>query len=173
MKLKIIILSLLIIPSLVFAQDAPKKKAYFFYLDSCPHCHNVNNYFNANGIYDKYDVKKIDASVPANEKFLMQLYEANGYPEDQRGGVPVVVFGDKFLLGDKPIIDNFATEIEAVENTQVANVPADIVVHEGPIAEVSAVSPASGNKKNYFPVVIGALVIIVAGALVFVNRKKD
>jgi len=174
-------LILILLPAFVSAQSAPKKSAYFFYLDACPHCHNVNDFFNANGIYDKYDIKKLDASVPANGRFLMQLYEANNYPEDQRGGVPVVAFDDKFLVGDKPIIDNFVKEIEAVENTEVSNVPADIVAHEGALVETAkpASVPQSGtstderNKKSYFPVVIGALVILGAGALIFINRKES
>src|SRR4030042_729815 len=101
MKLKFILIAVLLAPLLVFGQDASKKKAYFFYLDSCPHCHNVNDFFNANGIYDKYDIVKLDASIPQNGEFLMKLYEANDYPESQRGGVPVVAFGDKFFIGDK------------------------------------------------------------------------
>jgi len=178
MKLKIAALATLLVPFLVFAQDIPKKSAYFFYLDACPHCHNVNDYFNANGLYDKYDIKKLDASVPANGRFLMQLYETSGYPKEQQGGVPVMAFGDKFFAGDKPIIDNFVTEIEAVGSTEVANVSTDIVVHEGAIAEASQAVPApqSGNaasqgKKSFFPIAIGALVVITAGALIFVNRK--
>jgi len=178
MQLKFLFAVFVLLPVLVFAQDNAKKTAYFFYLDSCPHCHNVNDYFNANGLYDKYDIRKLDASVPQNGEFLMKLYEANGYPEEQRGGVPVVAFGNKLFVGDKPIIDNFVKEIDATEDAQVPNVPADIVVHEGPIAEVNQAAsvPQSGttasqSKKNYFPVVIGALVVITAGALVFVNRK--
>lgn len=179
MRLKIVGLIILLLPLFVFAQgDVPKKSAYFFYLDACPHCHNVNNFFNENGLYEKYDIKKLDASVPANGKFLMQLYGANGYLESQRGGVPVAAFGDKFLIGDKPIVDNFVKEIEAAESTDVPDVPADIVVREGPIAEAAraeavpaAAAADQSGKKNYFPAIVGALVVITAGALVFLNRK--
>lgn len=173
---KIIILFLLILPVLALAQESPAKKtAYFFYLDSCPHCHNVDNYFTANGVYEKYDIKKLDASVSANGKFMMDLYATNNYPEDQRGGVPVVAFGDKFLIGDKPIIDNFVQQIETTDNTdQMPKAPADIVVHDGPIPSPAAVSEstASGqNKKNVATVVIVAIVLLGAGALIYFNRK--
>ncbi len=173
---KIIILFLLILPVLALAQESPAKKtAYFFYLDSCPHCHNVDNYFAANGVYEKYDIKKLNASIPANGKFLMDLYAANNYPEDQRGGVPVAAFGDKFLIGDKPIIGNFVQEIEATDNTdQMPKAPADIVVHEGPISSPAAVSqPAANgqNKKNVSAVVLVAVVLVGGGALIYLNRK--
>lgn len=169
---------ILTIPLFVFAQGDVKKKAYFFYLDTCPHCHNVDKYFTENGIYDKYDVKKLDASVAANGKFMMDLYEANGYPEDQRGGVPVVAFGKKFFIGDKPIIDNFVKEIEAADDTnQFPSPPDDIVVHDGPIASVSSMPEAAttgaGNKKDFSAVIIFALIIIIGGALIYLNRKES
>jgi hypothetical protein len=189
---KILLLALILtFPLLSFAQDSPKKKAYFFYLDSCPHCHNVNDYFNANGIYDKYDIKKLDASAGQNGQLLMKLYEANNYPENQRGGVPVVAFGDKFLVGDKPVIDGFVNQIEVSESALQLPNPAGVdvsglVVHDGPIdsssasptaqAGQSAQKPASvaggEKKKNWIPLIIGALVIVGAGTLLFLNREK-
>lgn len=190
MKLKIAALVILLVPFLVFAQDTnAKKKAYFFYLDTCPHCHNVNDYFNANGVYDKYDIEKLDASIPQNGQFLMKLYAANNYPENQRGGVPVVAFGDKFFVGDQPIIDNFVKDIEASDsayqlpNPDQSGGELNIVVHNGPIAsgasenksasqENSANNVDAGNKNNYVPVIIAGLVIVGAGALIFANRKS-
>lgn len=186
-KILAIIAVLVLFPALTFAQDVPKKTAYFFYLDTCPHCHNVNDYFNANGIYDKYNIVKLDASVPQNGQFLMALYGANNYPESQRGGVPVVAFGDKFYVGDQPIIDNFVKEIDASQNADQLPNPnkdgsaPDVVVHEGPIGAAvpaeaavagnNADSAGSGNKKSYVPVIVGVLVILGAGALIYVNRK--
>ena len=188
MRIKYLIAITILIPAFVFAQDSGKKKAYFFYLDSCPHCHNVNDYFNANGIYDKYDIRKLDASVLQNGEFLLKLYEANGYSEDQRGGVPVAAFGDKFFVGDKPIIDNFVKEIDASDIAfQLPNPGREgsdpgVVVHEGPIAAVPSASTAAepkeknvnkGNKNNLVPVVITAITVICAGALIYVSRKKS
>lgn len=181
-----IVFFLILLPAFVFAQDAPKKKAYFFFLDTCPHCHNVNKYFIANGIYDKYDITILDASVPANGELLAKFYEADKYPAEQRGGVPAIVFGDKFFVGDAPIIDNFVKEIEASQNADQPPNPnkdgsiPNVVAHDGPITEApvnDAVSKAgdatAGNKKSYLPVIVGALVVLGAGALIYVNRKKD
>jgi hypothetical protein len=194
MKLRIAALVLLIVPFFAVAQDAgAKKQAYFFYLETCPHCHNVDKFFTENGIYDKYDIKKLDASIPQNGQLLMKLYEANSYSEDQRGGVPVIAFGDKFFVGDKPIIDNFVKEIDAssiadqLPNPEKDGSAPDIVVHDGPLsaasangAEKAAGNPANGNespstdttKKNYVPLIIAGIVVVGAGALIVVNRNK-
>ncbi len=181
---KIIIVLFLLIPILALAQEnTPQKTAYFFYLDTCSHCHNVDKYFAENGLYDKYDIKKLNAAVSANGKFMMDLYAANNFPEDQRGGVPVVAFGEKFFVGDKPIIENFVKEIDAAENTnQSPNPPADILVHDGPISSTSEaanepIANSSGGKsdtgkKNYFPLAVAAFVIIGAGILILSNRKS-
>ena len=185
MKLKIITLFLLLFPALALAQDSGKKKtAYFFYLDTCPHCHNVDKYFTDNGLYDKYDIKKLDASVSANGQFLEELYAANNFPEEQRGGVPVVAFADKFMIGDKPIIDNFMKEIDASDGAFQLPDPeggvsaSDLSVHDGSISPETPVSvspeqnPSAGNKKNFFPVIIAAIIVVGAGALIISNRNN-
>jgi hypothetical protein len=175
MKLKIIVLSLLIIPSLVFAQDAPKKKAYFFYGDTCPHCKKVEAYFQENGIYDKYDISSLEFSNPFNARLLLKFGDV--FNDPNKGGVPAVAFGDKFLVGDQPIIDNFAREIDAANNANELPDPDKIASANGTNASSSqnnqTAPAASGNKKNYFPVVTGALIILGIGALIYINRKKQ
>jgi len=182
MKLKIIILSLLIIPSLVFAQDVPKKKAYFFYGDSCPHCKKVEAYFQENGIYDKYDITSLEFSNPFNTRLLLKFGDV--FNDPNKGAVPAVAFGDKFIVGDQPIMDNFVREIDAADNANELPDPDKITNKSGdnssaapdnqanPTVQQSA-NQTSGNKKNYFPVIVGALVVLGVGALIFVNRKKS
>ena len=176
---KIIIILLLLIPFLTLAQENPvKKKAYFFYGDQCPHCKNVEAYFQENGIYDKYEITSLEVvSNPFNAKLFVQFGKAFGVKD--WGGVPAIVFGDKYLLGDKPIIDNFVQEIDAAENANELPDPDKIAnannMGEQRTASVppSGTTASQGNKKNYFPVVIGALVVLGIGALVLVNRKKQ
>jgi LPXTG-motif cell wall-anchored protein len=172
----------LLLPFFSSAQDnSQKKKAYLFFLTTCPHCQNVDNYFSSNGIYDKYDITKMDASNPFNANLLSKFYDASG--ESGKGGVPAVAFGDKFIVGDGPIIDNFAREIDAADNANTLpdpnkNVPdsnntvpqANNVMNN---QEKTQPSAQTGNKKNIFPVVIVALVLIGGGALIYINRKKS
>jgi len=167
-------LFLILIPALVFAQDVPKKKAYFFYGDTCPHCKKVEAFFQENGIYDKYDITSLEFSNPFNARLLLKFGEI--YNDPNKGGVPAIAFADKFIVGDQPIIDTFAKEIDATDKADALPDPDKIVSANGTGDQQPAYAEASagkGNKKNYFPVVMIALVILGAGALIYVNRKKS
>jgi len=108
-KTILIILILLAIPLLSFGQE--KKKAVYFYSKTCAHCVKVNEYFQNNGIYDKYDIKKVEADSAENFSYLNKFFDAFGVSAQKRG-YPVIFFGTKMLIGDQPIIDNFLKEIE-------------------------------------------------------------
>lgn len=88
-----------------------KKKALFFYQEVCQHCQNVDRYFSENGIYDKYEIKKIEISGTYNLNYFNQFFDAFQVDPDKRGW-PAVFFGQTFLVGDEPIIKNFVNEIE-------------------------------------------------------------
>ncbi|MCX6767072.1 MAG: LPXTG cell wall anchor domain-containing protein [Candidatus Moranbacteria bacterium] len=175
MKKLVIILFFLLMPVLTFAQDTGKKKAYFFYGDTCPHCKKVEAYFQENGIYDKYDITSLEFSNPFNTRLLLKFGDVLNDPN--KGAVPAVAFGDKLIVGDQPIIDNFVKEIDVADNANELPDPDKIAGTNGANTSFnknnSPVPAASGNKKNYFPVIVGALVVLGVGALIFVNRKKQ
>jgi len=160
MNLKFFAIAMLLVPTLVFAQDSGKKKAYYFYGEQCPHCQNVDEYFQENGIYEKYDITKLEFSNPFNARLLMKFGEK--FNSEYKGSVPAIAFAGKFLVGDTPIIEKFVREIDAAENANELPDPEKMNSGEEP----------SGNKKNYFPVIIGALIVVTAGALIYINRKK-
>lgn len=182
---KFIVILFLLVPVLTFAQDSGKKKAYFFYGDTCPHCKKVEEYFQANGIYDKYDITSLEFSNPFNTRLLLKFGDV--FNDPNKGGVPAIAFGDKFIVGDQPIIDNFVREIDAADNASELPDPDKIASanknnssvdqnnqnnQAAPAASLPA-GEAGGNKKNYFPVIIGALIVLGIGALVYINRKKS
>ena len=170
MKLKFITIIFLLIPILALAQDNTKKKAYYFYGEQCPHCKNVDEYFQANGIYDKYEITKLDFSNPFNARLLMKFGEAFDNP--YKGSVPAIAFDDRFLVGDTPIIENFEKEIDAADAYSLPD-PDKIGKNSGSESQKSENNPApAGNKKNYFPVILIALAVVGGGALVYVNLKK-
>ncbi|HLM83601.1 MAG TPA: hypothetical protein VK254_00095 [Candidatus Bathyarchaeia archaeon] len=186
MKLKLIALVLLLIPALALAQESPaKKKAYFFYGDTCPHCKKVEAYFQESGIYDKYEITSLEFSDPFNTRLLLKFGDA--FNDPAKGAVPAIAFDDKFIVGDQPIIDNFVKEIDASNNSYELPDPDKIANAKGnkisandtggqqtATAETAAgKSAGEGNKKNYFPVIIIALAILAVGALVYINRKKE
>jgi hypothetical protein len=167
-----IALIFVLLPLLVFAQGDTKKKAYYFYGEQCPHCQKVDEYFKANGIYDKYDITKLEFSNPFNTRLLLKFGEA--FKSEFKGSVPAMAFGDKFLVGDQPIIDSFEKEIATVDAKELPD-PDKIasVVSTGDQTRASVPqSESKGNKKNIFFVIITALVLVGGGALIYANRKK-
>ena len=158
-------------PIIALAQGDAKKKAYFFYGDQCLHCHKVDDYFKANGVYDKYDITKLEFGNPFNARLLLKFGDV--YNDPDKGAVPAMAFADKFIVGDQPIIDNFAREIDAADASILPD-PDKIsqnTATENPTS--SNTSAPAGNKKNYFPVIIVALIAIGGATLVYVNRKKS
>lgn len=111
-KLFFTTLIVLALPLISFGQE--KKKAIYFYTETCPHCVRVNEYFRSNGIYEKYEIKRIEASSPENYGRLNQYFDAFGVASEKRG-YPVIFFADQMLIGDQPIIGNFVSEIESAD----------------------------------------------------------
>ncbi len=120
-KIYLALLFLILVPASVFAQtkssnqtQAAKKKAVYFYNESCLHCQKVNDYFTANGIYNEYDIKKYETSDPKNVEYLNQFFDALGVQPDKRGW-PVIFFDDKMLIGDQDIIGNFVKDMNVAD----------------------------------------------------------
>lgn len=107
------IIVFLIIPFLAFAQ-AEKKKALLFYSENCPHCKEVEKYFEQEKIYDKYEIKKIDVSGEYNLAYINEFFDAFGISQQNRGW-PAVFFDNQIMVGSPPIIKNFTVEIEKVD----------------------------------------------------------
>lgn len=110
---KFVFLVFLFLPILVFAQTE-KKKALFFYSEACPHCQEVEKYFEEENIYDKYEIRKIDVSGEYNFAFLNEFFDAFGISQQNRGW-PAVFFGNEILVGSPPIVEEFVLEIDRVE----------------------------------------------------------
>lgn len=111
----ILILSSLAIFSQTKAEEpVAKKKAVYFYSETCVHCEKVNKYFEEKNVYALYDIEKVEASGPYNALYLNKFFDAFSVPAEKRG-FPVIFFQDKMILGDEPIINNFIIEIEKAD----------------------------------------------------------
>ncbi len=93
-KLFIFFLLVLFLPVLVLAQNE-KKKAVYFYSDTCPRCQNVENYFQSNGTYEKYEIQKLNTHQKENFEKLNALFSAFGVEEKKRG-VPAIFLIENF-----------------------------------------------------------------------------
>jgi len=99
---------LLVATTTIFAQEP--SKIFFFYGVGCQHCAQVEKFFEVNKIFDKYPIEKKEIYFNKENALLFnQKMNKLGIPQDQRG-VPTVVIGNKVLIGDKPIIDEFVSE---------------------------------------------------------------
>lgn len=137
---KIIFLIAIILFLPIFSHAQGEKKAVYFYSETCTHCKVVNDYFQNNAIYDKYDIQKIETSGPYNVDYLNKFFDAFNVPMENRG-FPVIFFADKMIAGDQPIISSFETEIEKIDASQFPT-PESIAVaikQENPINQKTPV----------------------------------
>lgn len=117
MRKIIFFLILLLLPVTTWAQS-PKKKAVYFYSETCTHCVKVNEFFVANDIYEKYDIKKVESSGLAEMRSLNEYFGAFGIDNPEEIGFPAVFFDDQKLIGDVAIINNFLAEMEQADGTE-------------------------------------------------------
>lgn len=148
-RIFLILCLLLALPAVVLAQTG-KPKAIYFYSDTCPHCQRVNQYFAENGVYDKYEIQKVQADTPENFQKLNRFFDAFGVPAESRG-YPVIFFDTKMIIGDQPIIDNFVKEIG---NSDAALFPDPDTVKRGLAEKGQAPNPANQKVSAQVPIPI-------------------
>lgn len=84
-----------------------EKTILFFYGIGCPHCVQVEEYFEENDFYEKYPIEgKEIYQDRANALLFNEIMDDHKIPVNQRG-VPAVVIGDEVIVGDTPIIRDF------------------------------------------------------------------
>ncbi len=100
----------MLLPNVSKAENT--SKIYFFYGQGCPHCGEVEEFFNENDLYSKYPVEKKEIYFNRENAVLFnKLMDDLGILSQYRG-VPAVVIGNKALIGDTPIITSFITETD-------------------------------------------------------------
>lgn len=108
----IIFLFLLFIKFLPFVEANNSSQIYFFYGQGCFHCSRVEQYFKNEKIFIRYPViKKEIYSNRDNAVLFNNLLDKLNVTSNNRG-VPTVIIGNKVLMGDTPIIDNFIIEAD-------------------------------------------------------------
>lgn len=174
-----VLIFIIFLPSLVFAQEQ-KKKALYFYSESCSLCEEVDDYFNFAGFYEKYSLEKIEVSGPYNMSFLNEFFDVFGVKKEKRGW-PAIVFGNEMLIGSQPIIEKFSREMEESGTTE-RPVPAEIKKNFEQKRQVAA--DGMENKKISFLMVSGlgfidsvspcslAVVVVLLSILLFLRRER-
>jgi glutaredoxin len=94
----------------------PVARFILFYGETCPHCHKVMDEYLPT-VYAKYgdqvehQYTEVWSSTD-NYRIMLGLETKLGVPQDQQGGVPALVIGDKVLVGEVDIPDKLETYID-------------------------------------------------------------
>jgi len=133
----------------VHAQN--REKIYLFYGTGCPHCAEVLNYFERENYFNKYSVEKREIYFDRENALLYtSILDRLNIPQENRG-VPTIVIGNKVIVGDRPIIENFVTEVDKFINTDTVR------------DEVQ--NPKTAGENSNQPLDL-TLVAVIAGSLV-------
>lgn len=73
-------------------------KIYFFYSDSCPHCHEAQAYISKK--YPALPIERVDVATP--EGYNLFLTCAKKFNLGNRIGTPLFCMGDKHMMGWAP-----------------------------------------------------------------------
>ena len=166
-KIFFVLIFLFFIPLLVFG--AEKKKAYYFSSETCPHCMNVEEYFQEGGIYEKYEIAKMDVSNPDNLRLLRGFFEVAGI---SRGGVPTVVFDGNIISGEGPIIKDFEKKIKRVAADKLPDPDSFKVEKRGETSLTIPVLIGAALVDAINPCAFAVLILLVATVIGSGGRKK-
>lgn len=110
------ILKLLLLLFVIFLMGAKVVQAkqptcvYFFYGPGCPHCTKASSYIET--LEAKYALEVHRFDINKKIELVSGLYASRNVPSKERGLVPILFIGDKYLLGDTPIIENLESKIK-------------------------------------------------------------
>lgn len=96
-----ILLACAMISLLLSAEDVKKsERFYFFYSDSCPHCHEAMPFVDElEKEFQDIEFKRLELTkVPENMAIFNKKAEKLGI---KGGGVPTFVFRDRYIVGFK------------------------------------------------------------------------
>jgi hypothetical protein len=86
--------------------NTTQDRIVYYYGKSCPHCKNVAQFIEANGIDKKVSYTKKEFSDPAVTKEFLSRAEQCGINPSE-AGVPLVFSGGKCYMGDVDVINFF------------------------------------------------------------------
>lgn len=90
------------------AQDIVSLSAdmvYFFYQETCPHCHDAAAYLHEN--HPNAKIKALNIKMPGNMKLFSEAVMT--YKIGNQAGTPLICFGENYIMGwsdeDKKMLD--------------------------------------------------------------------
>jgi len=154
---------------------------YFFYGDGCQHCARVEPSIHKLEMQSQYlvEIHKFEIYNNRSNMALLNQFFDNYNIQNEDRGIPVVIIGNNYLIGDKPIL-------ESLESTLRNAIDSDCPKMNGKNATgtTGSTSPLEKlSKLSLFTIIGAALVdsinpcaiavlLILLGALVVSGDKK-
>jgi glutaredoxin len=89
-----------------------QEDAYFFYQETCPHCHIAADYIKER--HPDMRVKALDIKMPGNRRLFESAVK--GYKIKGAAGTPLICFGRNYIMGwsdeDPARFDEYAKDYE-------------------------------------------------------------
>jgi len=172
---------ILLFIALLPAVSAEETCIYFFYGNGCQHCAQVEPIMNRLEVQSQYPVAihKFEIYDNRSNMVLLNQYFDNYNIKNEDRGIPAVFIGNKYLIGDKPIIDNLETTIK---DNQGADCPK--ISSQNVTGTTGTTSPTERLSNLSLLTIIGAalvdsinpcaiaVLLILLGALVISGDKK-
>jgi cytochrome c biogenesis protein CcdA/glutaredoxin len=113
----------------VSAALAESSPMIFFYGTGCPHCAIVEKYIEKENLDKRFSIEKREIYFNRDNAVLFNnLLDRLGIASENRG-VPAVVYGDRVVIGDAPIIEflqNLSEEVVPAESRQPGPISTEI-----------------------------------------------
>lgn len=144
---------------------------YFFYGQGCPHCANVEEYFEENGLIQKYDIQYKEIYFNSeNALFFNQVMDEFRIPLAQRG-VPTLVIGEKFIVGDQPIIAYFTSEADIADEQETGIEKGDVGDQRLNLTLPVVIGASLVDAIN--PCAFAVLILLMSTVLLSRDRKRS
>ena len=76
-------------------ESLSQNEVYFFYQQTCPHCHEAAEYIKKH--HSDVKIKSLDIAMPGNKKLFQSA--ARTYKVGMAAGTPLICFGKNHIMG--------------------------------------------------------------------------
>jgi len=146
---------------------------YLFYGTGCPHCAVVEKFFEEQDLLNKYQIEKLEIYFNKDNALLFnQLLTQRGIPVREQG-VPTIIIGNKVIMGDKPIIDNFIIEADKfLQQADQEPIKNEETIPDQKLDLTLAAIIGASIVDAINPCAFAVLIILMTAILLAGNRKK-
>jgi uncharacterized membrane protein len=161
-------------------EDAPTVRAVLFWLDTCPHCHDVidNTLPPLQETYGaQLDLRLLELHTELDFQKLYQLAAVYGVPKEGVG-VPLLLIGDQILIGGSEIPGRFPTLIDqylAAGGVDFPEMPGFSINQTEPFVENVVLRPDPTSVSGFglaMVVMAGMVLALVYAGAAAVNKVR-